>query len=120
MKNNNIFQSVRCAVRGIFNCCKEERNFRDYGVIALIVLILNIILGAGLWEYIVFIILTCAVFSAEFLNTAIERLVDNQGEINENFKFIKDAAAAGVLAMGIAFFACEGAILIPKFIERYL
>lgn len=121
MKNKNILQSIRCAARGICACYREERNFRDYTVIALFFLILNIVCSAVLWEYIVFFSLVAGAFSAEFLNTAIERLIDSyDGEINEANKFIKDAAAAGVLAFGIAFFLAEALILIPKLAERLL
>lgn len=120
MKNKNIFQSIRCAARGIYNCCKEERNFREYALIAVVILILNILLDASLWEYILFISLVSAIFSAEFMNTAIERIIDTRGEISEQNKFIKDAAAGGVLILAIAFFICEGLILIPKFVEKFL
>lgn len=100
-------------------CCREERNFREYAVIAVVFLIFNILLSVSLWEYIVYIILVSAVYSAEFINTAIERIIDKySGEINEENKFIKDSAAAGVLVFAIAFFIAEGFILIPKLAER--
>lgn len=119
MKNKNIFQSIKCAARGIRCCFIQERNFREYTIIAIVFLVFNILLSSCMWEYIVFTILVCAVFSAEFLNTAIERLIDEYcGDINEKNKFIKDAAAGGVLAMAIAFFIAEGLILIPKLAER--
>lgn len=119
MKNKNIFQSIKCAVRGIIVCFRQERNFREYTAFAIVFLIFNILLSACLWEYIVYISLVCAVFSAEFINTAIERIVDkNSGEINEQNRFIKDAAAGGVLVLAVAFFLAEGFILIPKLAER--
>lgn len=119
IKNKNIFQSIKCAVRGMAACCREERNFREYAVIAVIFLIFNILLSVRLWEYIVYIILVSAVYSTEFINTAIERIIDKySGEINETNKFIKDVASAGVLTFAIAFFTAEGLILIPKLAER--
>lgn len=118
MKNKNILQSIRCAARGMYACFREERNFRDYTVIAAVFLLLNILCAAALWEYIVFITLVSGAFSAEYINTAIERLIDSyDGEINETNKFIKDAAAAGVLAFGLAFFLSEGLILVPKLVR---
>lgn len=120
MKNRNILQSIKCASRGIIDCFKHERNFREYTLIALMFLIFNILLSVSIWEYIVFAILICAVFSAEFINTAIERLVDKSSkEISDENKFIKDVSAGGVLSMAIAFFITEGLILIPKLAERY-
>lgn len=120
MKNKNILQSIKCASHGIIDCFRHERNFSEYALIALIFLIFNILLSVRTWEYIIFTVLVCAVFSAEFINTAIERLLDKcDSEISEENKFIKDAAAGGVLSMAIAFFIAEGLILIPKLVERY-
>ena len=118
LKNKNILGSARHAAQGAAACYREERNFGDYTIIALTFLGFNMLLGSALWEYIVLIVLTAAVFAAEFLNTAIERLVDSlSGEINAANKFIKDAAAAAVLMFGGAFFLCEGLILLPKLAE---
>lgn len=121
MKNKNIFQSIRCASRGIRACFSSERNFKEYVLIAGVFLLFNILLSSCLWEYIVYFSLIAAAYSAEFINTAIERFIDNyDGQVNENNKFIKDAAAAGVLIIGIAFFLAEALILIPKLIERLI
>ena len=115
MKNKNIFQSIRCAAHGIAECYKNERNFMEYTAIALFFLIFNILLHCAIWEYIVFVALVTAAFSAEFLNTAIERVIDTyDNNINEKNRFIKDAAAGGVLTISAAFFLTEAIILIPK------
>ena len=115
MKNKNIFQSIRCAANGIAECYKSERNFMEYTAIALFVLMLNILLHCAVWEYIVFFALVTAAFSAEFLNTAIERVIDTyDNTISEKNRFIKDAAAGGVLVIALAFFASEAVILVPK------
>ena len=118
MKNKNIFQSIRCAAHGIAECYKNERNFMEYTAIALFMLMLNILLGCAVWEYVVFVALVTAAFSAEFFNTAIERVIDTyDNTISEKNRFIKDAAAGGVLAIGFAFFVTEAIILIPKAVE---
>ena len=89
MKNKNIFQSIRCAAHGIAECYKNERNFMEYTAIALFMLILNILLRCAVWEYIVFFALVTATFSAEFLNTAIERVIDTyDNTISEKNRFI--------------------------------
>ncbi len=118
MKNKNIFQSIRCAAHGIAECYRTERNFMEYTAIALVMLTLNILLKCAVWEYIVFITLVTAAFSAEFLNTAIERVIDTyDNTISEKNRFIKDAAAGGVLIIAAAFFTAEALILIPKALE---
>lgn len=115
MKNRNIFQSIRCAAHGIAECYKTERNFMEYTAIALFMLMFNILLHCALWEYIVFVALVTAAFSAEFINTAIERVIDTyDNTISEKNRFIKDAAAGGVLIISAAFFVSEALILLPK------
>lgn len=113
-KNKNFLQSIRCAVRGLCDGFRSERNFKIYCVIAGIFLAANIALGASRYEYCFFIILAAMVFLAEYVNTAIERIVDTMGsEEREDYRFIKDVAAGAVLISGIAFFAVEGILLLP-------
>lgn len=115
MKNKNFLQSVLCALRGLRSGFCTERNFKIYFGIAFLFLVFNVVTGSGLYEYIIFFMLTCGVFSAEYINTSIERLCDRfSTEESEHAKFIKDVAAGAVLCMGIAFFGCEGAILLTN------
>lgn len=117
MKNKNFFQSVKCAAKGFAAGFLAERNFKIYAVIALVFLALNIITGSGLYDYIILLSLTCAAFAAEYFNTALERLCDSFcSEENKDVRFIKDVAAGAVLAIGIAFFGAEGAIIIKNII----
>ncbi len=117
MKNKNFFESVVCAIRGIISGFKTEKNFKIYIFIALIFLVFNIILSAENYDYIILIVLTSGVFTAEYFNTAAERIVDKfSNEINNDFKFIKDVAAGAVLISGIAFFSVEAIVLISKLI----
>lgn len=115
MKNKNFLQSVKCAVRGVASGFRAERNFKIYTGIALVFLVLNIITSSGFYDYIILLAVTCAAFSAEYLNTAIERLCDSFcAEKDKNVKFIKDVGAAAVCVSGIAFFGAEGAVLISN------
>lgn len=116
-KNKNFFESVACAVKGLVKGFKAERNFKIYVVIAVVFLIFNILLKSGIYDYIIYIILACGTFGAEYINTAIERLCDRQcREDDSDIRFVKDVSAAAVLCMGIAFFASQLLILVPKLI----
>ena len=118
MKNKNILQSMRCAYQGMKAAWREERNFREYTAIYAGFLLLNLVLGASVTEILIGFALVCGVFSAEYLNTALERLIDTRfPEICEDNRFIKDTAAAGVFVISIAFFLSQGLILIPKLLE---
>lgn len=115
MKNTSFLQSVKCAAKGVASGFRTERNFKIYSVIALVFLALNIITSSGFYDYIILLALTCGAFSAEYVNTAIERLCDSLcPEPNKNVRFIKDVAAGAVFVTGIAFFGAEGAILISN------
>lgn len=112
MKNKNFFQSVKRAAIGFVSGFRSERNFKVYTVIVLVFLALNIITGSGMYDYIIMLSLVCAAFSAEYFNTALERLCDSFcSKKDDDVKFIKDVAAGAVLAIGIAFFSAEGVIL---------
>lgn len=116
-KNKNIFESISCAINGIILGFKEEKNLGIYIIIAIIFLSFNILLKSSGIEFAVFFILCFIVFSLEYVNTAIEKVVDKFiVKRDENAKFIKDVSAASVLIIGICFFIVEGIILIPKLI----
>ncbi len=118
MKNKNIFQSMYCAFEGMKAAWKEERNFREYTAIYAAFFLMNLFLGASVMEILIGFSLVCGVFSAEYLNTALERLLDTRfPEISPDIKFIKDTAAAGVFVLSIAFFLSQGLILLPKLVE---
>ena len=117
MKNKNFWESIKCALRGLGDAYKAERNFKIYTGIGLAFLIFNVLLSASVYDYVFFIILAAGVFTAEYINTALERVIDRMGDgINEDFRFAKDVAAAAVLVSGIAFFAGEGLLLISKLV----
>lgn len=118
MKNKNIFQSMRCAFEGMKAAWKEERNFREYTAIYSVFVLAEVLLGVSAVEFLIGLALVCGVFAAEYLNTALERLIDTRfPEISDDNKFIKDTAAASVFILSIAFFISQGIILIPKFME---
>lgn len=118
MKNKNFWQSVACALRGIASGFHAERNFKIYIGIALVFLALNIVTSSGLYDYILLLALSCGVFAAEYINTAVERVCDSFcAEENKDVRFAKDVSAGAVLIMGIAFFGAEGAVLVSNILR---
>lgn len=115
MKNATFGASLRCAAAGLFSAWKTEKNFKYYTIIAALFLIMNLILHVSVVELAVFLVLCGGVYALEYVNTAMERLVDQYTEeINEHARFIKDVSAAAVLVQGIVFFVVEGMILLSK------
>ncbi len=118
MKNKTFRESIKRAAIGSYIGIKTEKNFACYAVIALVFFIANISLGSSFIEIAIFFAMTSAVFSAEFINTAIEHIANIvTPQYCEKIKVLKDVAAAGVLAMGVGFFITQGIILIPKVVQ---
>ena len=71
-------------------------------------------------EFIVWIICATGTFSAEYMNTVIEMIIDNyHNEITPVNKMIKDIGSSSVFVFGVAFLLTQGIILIPKIIEVF-
>lgn len=117
MKNKTLADSIKCAVQGMKYAFKSEKNFRIYIIITLIFFILNLICRAELTMHMIFLTICGGVFSAEFINTSLERLSDKvEGNFSSEIKNVKDVAAAGVLVWGIVFFIFEAVIITGRFI----
>ena len=108
MKNKTFLDSVKCAFNGLIFALRTEKNYKYYLGISLFFLVLNIYFRIPLYGYLFHMITTLGVFSAECMNTAIERTIDYVDiEINPKIKVIKDIAASSVLCWGFAFFISE-------------
>lgn len=117
MKNKTLFDSIKCALNGMRYAFKSEKNFKIYIVIAMIFFALNLICRAETIIHILFLIICGGVFSAEFINTSLERLADKvEGNFSSEIKIVKDVSAAGVLVWGIIFFIFEAVIMIGSFL----
>ena len=112
-KNKTFLDSIICAVRGMVNAFKTEKNFKYYFLIAIFFLIVNIVLGVKSWLYIAYVIPAAGVFSAELINTAVEHLCNYVStEIHPELGIVKDIAAATVLFWGFGYFAVEIMIIL--------
>lgn len=108
MKNRNLIESVKIAIIGMITAFKIEKNFRTYTIIAMVGLILNILFKIEFIWWISYMLTVLGVFSAEYMNTAIENLADTvTTEIQSEIKIVKDIAASSVLTWGIGYFAVE-------------
>ncbi len=112
-KNKTFLDSIICAVRGMINAFRTEKNFLIYLFIAIFFLILNLYIGVSSWLYIAYAIPVAGVISAELINTAVEHLcnfvsTDKHPELG----MVKDIAAATVLFWGFGYFAVEIMIIL--------
>jgi diacylglycerol kinase (ATP) len=111
------FGVIRNAWSGFTHFVATEHSSRPHAVVTLAVIAASIALKLKLEEWRWVILAIALVWSAEALNTAIERLSDAVSvEWNERLRFAKDTAAWGV------FVAILGAalIILTVFVPRIL
>ena len=94
-----MIESFYHAFHGVWVGLKEERNVRIHFLSALAVLILGLWLRVDLIGWASLSLAIGLVLTTEFLNTALEHLVDisADGEYHEAARYAKDTAAAAVL-----------------------
>lgn len=108
--------SIRYACEGVRSFFREEHNAWIHLCATGVVIIMAITFQVSLQEATILAIVTAFVWSAELLNTAIERLCDLfSKETDARIKLVKDIAAAAVLVASIAALVTGCFIFIPKF-----
>jgi diacylglycerol kinase (ATP) len=95
-------RSFSYALRGCCTLVREEHNARIHATATLCVLALGAYLGLAPLEWAVIGLAVTAVWTAEAMNAAIERLADaTNTEPHPLLGAAKDLAAAGVLASAV-------------------
>ena len=115
--NKKLINSFGYAFEGIKKAYFGEQNMRIHFFMATLVIIFGFFLKISYVEWLVCLLLIGLVIMAEFINTAIEYVVDLASpKIHPLAKAAKDTASAGVLMMAIIS-ACIGfVIFVPKLI----
>lgn len=95
--------SFRHAFRGWFYALRTQRNAWIHSVVATIVFILGLWLQLSPLDWAIIILTIAMVFAAEFMNTAIEAVVDLASpDTHPLAKIAKDVGAAAVLVAALA------------------
>lgn len=111
------FASIRHALHGVAAFFLKEHNAFIHLTATFIAASLALVLKVTTTETLAIIIVAVFVWSAELLNTAIEKIADFVcPEKNASIKYIKDVSAAGVFVSAIAALATGCIIFIPKII----
>jgi diacylglycerol kinase len=96
-------QSFRYAFRGFWYVVRTQRNAWIHVVIATIVFVLSFWLRLDGRDWALIILATAIVFTAEFINTAIEAVVDLASpQMHPLAKVGKDVGAGAVLIAALA------------------
>ena len=118
MKNKKLINSFKCAIQGIRQAVKTERNVKIHITIMILVIIAGIVLKINTQEWIICIILFGLVISLELVNSAIEATVDIAMPYKDKrAKLAKDVSASAVLVLAIASAIIGGIIFIPKILS---
>lgn len=108
-------RSFRFAFNGLFYAFKTQHNIWIHTIITVFVITISILLNISIYEWCFIIFAIGLVFSAELINTAIEKLTDLVSpDHNNKAKVIKDLSAAAVLLSAITAVAIGCLIFIPK------
>jgi diacylglycerol kinase (ATP) len=112
-------QSFRHAFRGWFYVLRTQRNAWIHSAIATAVFIVGLWLRLSLIEWAIIILTAAFVFAAEFMNTAIEVVVDLASPDEHPLaKIGKDVGAAAVLVAALAAILVGLLILGPPFWQK--
>ena len=105
MKNffSSRVASFRYAFHGWYHVLRTQQNVWIHGAIATIVFILALWLRLPTHDWAILILTSAMVFAAEFMNTAIEAVVDLASPDKHPLaKIGKDVGAAAVLVAALA------------------
>ncbi len=106
------------ASRGLGELIRQEPNARIHLFAAVSAVILGIITGISVIEWIIIMMAAGMVFVSEIINSAVERLADLvDKENNEKIRIIKDYSAAAVLVSAIVALTAGLIIFIPGIID---
>ncbi len=116
----NRLKSFKYAFNGIHLLFKHEHNARIHVVVTILVISLGIITKLSRPEWGLVILAIGLVFMAEFMNSAIEKLIDIVvSEKNDVAGKVKDIAAGGVLIASISAAGIGLLVFIPHLINLF-
>lgn len=112
-------RAFQYAFQGWGYVLRTQRNAWIHSLIATIVFILGLWLELSLQDWAIIILTAAFVFSAEFINTSIEAVVDlATSEHHPLAKIGKDVGAAAVLVAALAAILVGLLILGPPLLEK--
>lgn len=112
----SLFESFYHAFNGLALGFRRQRNVRIHTFLGLSVFALAFYLKVDTWQWIALSVSIGFVFFAEFVNTAIEHMVDIQANYRYHLsaRYAKDTAAAAVLVAAITAAIVGAIIFLPR------
>lgn len=117
-KSKNFFDALKNSINGIFYVIKNEKNMKIELVFAILAIITSFFLKINSIEFIIILFVIFFVLFAEFINSAIEKVVDLYTlEYNETAKIAKDISAGAVTIVSFLSIIIGVIIFLPKIIN---
>lgn len=112
-----MLRSFRYAFQGILVLIRSENNARFHLLASILVVLLGYYVSLSTTEWAIILTQIGLVWSAEAMNTAIEKICNFVSpEHHKTIGEIKDLAAAGVVVVALVAVAVAGCIFVPKVI----
>ncbi|MDO5027403.1 MAG: diacylglycerol kinase [Tissierellia bacterium] len=104
LSNKSLIDTFNNAISGLIMAVRSERNMKIHLTAAILVCLSTIFLDFSKIELAILTVCIVMVFVAEFINTAIEEIVDlqTQGRYSKVAKTVKDIAAGAVFITAVA------------------
>lgn len=119
MRMQSFFKAFMYAGQGIVHAFQAERNFKFHTFATVFVIIIGLITGLSIYEWLIIILLIGGMLALEAMNAAVERVVDLVTEDHHPLaKQAKDLAAGAVLLFALASVVIGLLIFIPKFFNN--
>jgi diacylglycerol kinase len=120
MPLRRLLKSFSHAIRGLAGVIVREPNARWHVLAVAVVSAAGVWLGISAVEWAIVCLAFGAVIGAEALNTAVERLADRvTAEREDAIRFLKDAAAGGVLAAALGAAGAAAFIFGPRLLRLF-
>ena len=108
----------KAALDGLTAVFKGERNFKIHVLLFFLVLFFGFFFHIEIWEWIAVLFASALVFTAEMINTAIEKLCDYvEPKRDAKIGRIKDISASAVLTCALMSAIVGSFVFIPYFVK---
>ncbi|MFO0704506.1 MAG: diacylglycerol kinase family protein [Candidatus Andersenbacteria bacterium] len=119
-KSRYNINSLKAALQGLGYALRHELNFRIEVGLGVLAVLLGAVLGIGLDEWFILMLMIGLVLSLELVNTGFERLSDVQTpHFDPQIKIAKDVSAAAVLVASVAAAAVGFWLFIPRLLAVF-
>lgn len=111
---------MKFAWNGFLFGIRTERNVQITVIISIVTILIGLILKISKTEMLILLLWVFGVGTAEYLNTAIEKLGDRvTKDYDEQIKHVKDLSAAATMILSIGAVVSCLLIFIPKVVQLF-